>query len=108
MQVRDYLNIPYILLAQPVESEDGDWKRRLSFPELGDFYAEGTDVEEVFLAVERLRITEILRRIKAGELPPVPRAPLETADPAWWAKFLGIGDEVTKHLDKSAEAFQRD
>jgi hypothetical protein len=32
----------------------------------------------------------------------VPRAPLETADPAWWAAFLGISDLVDGLLDKDA------
>ncbi|GEO87051.1 MULTISPECIES: hypothetical protein [Alphaproteobacteria] len=102
MKLREYLSIPYILEAQPYEGQQGQWVRRLSYPELGDFSAEGQDVEQVFLEVERLRYAEIVRRLKAGDPPPVPRAPLETADPAWWANFLGLSGLVNGLLDKNA------
>lgn len=100
MKLRDYLSIPYILQAQPVEVAEGQWVRRLSYPELGDFIAEGFDVEQVFLQVERLRVTEIVARLRAGDPPPVPRAPLKTADPDWWAGFLGLSALVEGLLDK--------
>lgn len=102
MKLRDYLSIPYVLEAQPHEAAEGIWVRRLAYPELGSFSAEGYDVEQVFLEIERLRYREIIARLKAGDLPPVPRAPLETADPAWWAEFLGISELVEGLLDKNA------
>lgn len=102
MKVKEYLSIPYILKAQPVEVSEGEWVRRLTYPELGDFIAEGQDVEQVFLEIERLRFAEILKRLKAGDLPPVPRNPLETFDPEWWANFLGIGETVAGLLDINA------
>ena len=101
MKVRDYLSIPYILEAAPVE-QDGTWTRRLRYPELGDFFAEHEDVEQALLEVERLRISEVMRRLKAGNPPPIPRAPLETTDQGWWARFLGIGDVVEGLLDHDA------
>ncbi|MEC7762161.1 MAG: hypothetical protein VX874_09670 [Pseudomonadota bacterium] len=107
MTVRDYLNIPYTLLAEPVEVGDGIWLRRLSYPELGGFHAEGVDVETVYLDVERMRFAEIMKRLQTGDLPPVPRPPLSTATPEWWARFLGIGDEVTAFLDKTPEDYRR-
>lgn len=105
--VRDYLNIPYTLLAEPVEVEGGDWLRRLSYPELGDIHAQGLDVEQVFLEIERMRFAEILRRLQQGDLPPVPRPPLATSTPGWWARFLGLGDEVTAFLDNSPEEYRQ-
>ncbi|HWL56831.1 MAG TPA: hypothetical protein VNQ78_09185 [Paracoccus sp. (in: a-proteobacteria)] len=102
MKLRDYLAIPYILQAQPHEIAEGEWVRRLGYPELGDFVAEGLDVEQIFLEVERARISEIVRRLRAGDPPPVPRDPLRTSDPAWWAEFLGISDLVEGLLDKDA------
>lgn len=101
MKVRDYLAIPYILEAQPIE-RDGQWTRRLRYPELGNFEAEHEDVEQALLALERKRIQEIMRRLKAGDMPPIPRAPLETTDQGWWARFLGIGDLVQGQLDRPA------
>lgn len=101
MKVRDYLAIPYILEAQPIE-RDGQWTRRLRYPELGNFEAEHEDVEQALLALERKRIQEIMRRLKAGDMPPIPRAPLETTDQGWWARHLGIGDLVQDQLDRSA------
>lgn len=102
MTLREYLSIPYALQAQPCEVAEGEWVRRLAYPELGDFSAEGHDVEQVFLEVERMRYAEIVRRLKAGDPPPVPRVPLRTADPAWWAEFLGLAGLVDDLLDKTA------
>ena len=101
MKVRDYLAIPYILEAQAIEV-NGEWTRRLRYPELGDFEARHEDVDQALLEVERLRIKEILRKLRAGEKPPVPRPPLETTDQGWWARFLGIGDLVEGVIDSPA------
>ena len=102
MLVRDYLCIPYILEAQPIE-RDGGWTRRLRYPELGELEAEHEDVEQALLELERKRIAEIMRRIRCGDLPPVPRPPLETTDQGWWARHLGLGDLVQDVLDRPAE-----
>ena len=105
MKVREYLSIPYILEAQAVE-KDGEWTRRLRYPELGDFEAVHEDIEQALLAVERLRIKEILRQLRAGERPPMPRPPLETTDQGWWARFLGLGDLVEAVIDRPAEELE--
>lgn len=107
LTVRDYLNIPYTLLAEPVEMDDGSWLRRLSYPELGDFHAQGMDVEQVLLDVERMRFAEILKRLTDGDPPPVPRKPLTTSSPDWWARFLGVDEDLAGTLDKTAEEFRR-
>uniref|UniRef100_A0A2A4Z018 Uncharacterized protein n=1 Tax=OCS116 cluster bacterium TaxID=2030921 RepID=A0A2A4Z018_9PROT len=103
MKLREYLSIPYILEARPYEVNEGEWVRRLAYPELGEIAAEGYDVEQVFLEIERMRYAEILKKLKAGDLPAVPRAPLETFDPEWWAGFLGIPETITGLLDKNAD-----
>ncbi|WP_118138325.1 hypothetical protein [Oceanicella sp. SM1341] len=102
MNVRDYLSIPYILQARPVE-RDGRWTRRLRYPELGAFAAEHEDVEQALLELERLRIGEVMRRLRAGDPPPVPRPPLATTDQGWWARHLGLGALVEGQLDRPAE-----
>lgn len=101
MKLREYLSIPYILEARPHEISEGVWVRRLAYPELGPFSAEGQDVEQIFLEIERLRYTEIVCRLRGGDLPPVPRSPLKTADPEGWAAFLGISPLIAGLLDKT-------
>jgi len=98
MKLRDYLSIPYLLEAETVETPDGGWTRRLRYPELGNFFAEHEDVETALAELERLRITEIMRLLRRGELPPAPRAPLETLDPAWLAARLGLTDLISDKL----------
>ncbi len=101
MKVREYLSIPYLLEAQAVE-RDGRWTRRLRYPELERVEAEHDDVEVALLELERARITEVMRRLRAGDPPPVPRRPLETTDQEWWARFLGLGALVEGTLDREA------
>jgi hypothetical protein len=99
MKVRDYLSVPYLLEAQPVE-RDGFWTRRLRYPELEGVEAEHEDVEQALLELERRRIAEVMRRLQAGDPPPVPRLPLETTDQGWWARHLGLGALVEGQLDR--------
>lgn len=99
MKVREYLSVPYLLEAQAVE-RDGRWTRRLRYPELGTVAAEHDDVERALIDLERARITEIMRRLQAGDPPPVPRRPLETTNQGWWARHLGLGALVEGQLDR--------
>ncbi|WP_158967041.1 hypothetical protein [Chachezhania sediminis] len=99
MKVREYLSIPYLLEAQAVE-RDGRWTRRLRYPELPPVEATHEDVEIALLDLERARITEIMRRLRAGDPPPVPRRPLDTTDQGWWARHLGLGALVEDQLDR--------
>ncbi len=101
MKVREYLSIPYLLEAQAVEREGG-WTRRLRYPELASVEAENEDVEIALLDLERARITEVMRRLRAGDPPPVPRRPLDTTDQGWWARHLGLGDIIEGQLDREA------
>ncbi|MCB1395313.1 MAG: hypothetical protein H6898_10875 [Rhodobacter sp.] len=107
MKVRDYLSIPYLLEAQAVE-RDGQWTRRLRYPELGNIEAVHDDVERALLDLERARITEVMRRLRAGDPPPVPRRPLETTDQGWWARRLGLGALVDGQLDRDAQDLTND
>lgn len=107
MKVREYLSIPYILEAQPIERDDGTWTRRLRYPELGDFEAVHEDVEQALIDLERQRITEVMRRLEAGDPPPVPRPPLETTDQEWWARYLGVGGLVEGKLDRPGETLSQ-
>ncbi|MCW1935010.1 hypothetical protein [Pararhodobacter zhoushanensis] len=99
MNVREYLSVPYLLEAQAVE-RDGQWTRRLRYPELPGVEAEHDDVEQALVELERRRITEVMRRLRAGDPPPVPRSPLETTDQGWWARHLGLGALIDGQLDR--------
>lgn len=101
MKVRDYLSVPYLVEAQPIEG-NGEWTRRLRYPELAGCEAEGEDVETTFRELERQRIAEIIRRLRAGELPPVPRPPLASANPSWTARSLGVWHLVEGLLECEA------
>lgn len=105
MKVRDYLSVSYKVEAQPIEN-NGEWTRRLRYPELDGCEAEGEDVESTFQELERRRIAEIIRRLRAGELPPVPRPPLATANPGWTARSLGVWHLVEGVLDCEPEDLQ--
>ena len=99
MKLRDYLAVPYMIEAAPVETRNGEWVRRLRYPELGDFAVETLDVEAGLRELEIIRIQEILRLLRAGELPPTPRPPLRNANPEWQARALGVWDLVGEFLD---------
>ena len=99
MKLRDYLAIPYMIEAAPVETDKGEWMRRLRYPELGEFAVETLDVETGLRELEIRRIKEILRLLRAGERPATPRPPLRNADPEWQARALGLWDLVGESLD---------
>ena len=99
MKLRDYLSIPYMIEAAPVETTDGQWTRRLRYPELGDLAVEAQDVETGLRELEFRRIQEIVRLLRAGERPPTPRPPVSNADPEWQARALGLWDLVGESLD---------
>jgi len=103
VKVRDYLAIPYVIEAAPVERADGEWTRRLGYPELSAFHVETQDVESGLRELEVFRVKEIVRLLKAGEKPPVPRPPLMNTDPEWQARALGVWDLVGPILDVDAD-----
>ena len=76
MDLRELLSIPYLLEAEAVETEPGQWLIRLAYPELPGCAAEGFVVEDA-LELERRRIEIIVglsrrvssRRFRASRLP---------------------------------------
>ena len=103
LKLRDYLKVPYILEAQGIEIGPDRWLRKLSYPELGDFCAEAEIVEVALAELERMRIRAIVAGLREGKEPPMPRAPLRSADPEWLAGELGILAENRDLLDKTAD-----
>jgi predicted RNase H-like HicB family nuclease len=90
LDLRELLSIPYLLEAEAVERAPGEWRVRLSYPELPGCMAEGSRVESVLRDLERQRIELIVDLVEKGEEPPIPRKPLMTSDPLWAATNLGL------------------
>lgn len=102
MDLRELLSIPYLLEAEAVEKAPGEWRVRLSYPELPGCMAEGTRVESVLRDLERQRIELIIDLVEKGEEPPIPRKPLMTCDPLWTATNLGLSSHVAGKLRSAA------
>ena len=94
MDLRTLLSIPYLLEAEAVETESGQWLVRLAYPELPGCTAEGVVIEDALKDLERRRIEMIVGLVEAGKQPPIPRQPLATSDPLWTARDLGLSGSV--------------
>jgi hypothetical protein len=104
LDLRALLSIPYLLEAEAVETEPGEWLVRLAYPELPGCTAEGVVVEDVLRDLERRRIEMIVGLVEAGKRPPIPRQPLASSDPLWTARDLGLSDRIAALLaDKTAQ-----
>jgi len=53
LDLRGLLSIPYLLEAEAVETEPGQWLVRLAYPELPGCTAEGRVVEDALSELER-------------------------------------------------------
>lgn len=98
MHLRELLAIPYLLEAEAVETEPGQWLIRLAYPELPGCTAENPVVEDALRDLERRRIEIIINLVERGEEPPIPRRPLATSDPLWTVRDLGLSDRVAPLL----------
>ncbi|MCC8977403.1 hypothetical protein [Bradyrhizobium acaciae] len=102
MNLRELLSIPYLLEAEAVETEPGQWRVRLAYPELPACTAEAAVVEEALRELERRRIELIVGLVEEGKQPPIPRQPLAASDPLWAAQDLGLSDRVAALLGDAA------
>ena len=98
MDLRALLSIPYLLEAEAVETESGEWLVRLAYPELAGCTAEGVVVEDVLKDLERRRIELIVGLVETGKQPPIPRQPLISSDPLWTARDLGLSERIATLL----------
>ncbi|RXT45834.1 hypothetical protein B5V03_18215 [Bradyrhizobium betae] len=103
MGLRDLLSIPYLLRAEATESEPGQWRIRLAYPELPGCSAESAVVEDALRELECRRIEIIVGLVEQGNQPPVPRRPLSTSAPIWTARELGLAERVARLLDRSPQ-----
>ena len=101
MRLRDLLAIPYRLRAETIEAGVAPSRMRLSYPELSDCVAEGTQLEDVLADLERQRMTLIVSLLERGGLPPMPRPPLTDCDPLWTARELGANPRVIAALEQA-------
>jgi hypothetical protein len=103
LDLREFLSVPYLLEAEAVETEPGQWLLRLAYPELPGCIAEGFVVEDTLKDLERRRIEQIVSLVEAGQEPPVPRKPLAGADPLWTARDLGLSPRIAALLERTAK-----
>ncbi len=99
MALRDFLSVPYLVVAQTLELEPGRWMRCASHPELPDCRAEAPDIESALERLERRRIEVIIGILRAGAIPPVPRPPLGDCDPERLLQRVGLHEELAPYLD---------
>ncbi|MBR0900167.1 hypothetical protein JQ616_34895 [Bradyrhizobium tropiciagri] len=107
MDLRELLSIPYLLEAEAVEAEPGQWRVRLAYPELPGCTVEAAVVEEALRELERRRIELIVGLVEEGKQPPIPRRPLTASDPLWTAQDLGLSDRVAALLGGVATPMTR-
>jgi hypothetical protein len=98
LDLRELLSIPYLLEAEAVETESGQWRVRLAYPELPGCSAEAAVVEDALRELEQRRIELIVGLVEEGKRPPVPRKPLAASDPLSTAQDLGLSDRVAALL----------
>lgn len=103
MNLHALLSIPYLLEAEAVETEPGQWSIRLAYPELPGCVAEAAVVEDALKDLERQRIEMIVRLVEQGKEPPIPRKPLATSDPLWTAHDLGLSSRVAALLKVASD-----
>ncbi len=75
-ELRRYLDVPYILLMESIEKEDGSWVRRATYPELPGCVAEADTPLDAVERLEELRVRSIRELIEDGRPVLAPRAPL--------------------------------
>lgn len=102
MNLRELLSVPYLLEAEAVEAEPGQWLVRLAYPELPGCIAAGPVVEDALKELERRRIEMIVELVEAGREPPVPRKPLTETDPLWTVRDLGLSARIAALLAGAA------
>jgi predicted RNase H-like HicB family nuclease len=102
LNLRELLSIPYLLEAEAVETEPGQWLVRVAYPELPGCRAEGAVVEDALKELERQRIETIVSLVEQGKEPPIPRQPLATSDPLWTIGELGLSGRVAALLGQVA------
>ena len=104
MGLQALLSIPYLLQAEATETEPGQWRVRLAYPELPGCCVESAVVEDALRELERRRIEIIVGLVERGEQPPVPREPLAACDPLWTARELGLEARVAALLNSTSKS----
>jgi hypothetical protein len=98
------LSIPYLLQAEATETEPGQWRVRLAYPELPGCCVESAVVEDALRELERRRIEIIVGLVERGAQPPVPREPLAACDPLWTARELGLEARVGALINSTSKS----
>jgi hypothetical protein len=76
MEREQYFKVPYVLVVESFEAEDGEWLRRAYYPELPDAAVEAESAIEAIDRLDQKRVEIISDRLANGLPVPVPRPPL--------------------------------
>lgn len=72
----EYLRVPFVLIVESVETPDGQWLRRASYPELPGAVVVAESAVDAIEELDDRRVEIILDRLERGAPVPVPRPPL--------------------------------
>lgn len=86
MDLSDYMAIPYVVVVYSVERPDGEWVRRVEYPELPGCAAEDDDVLTAIDRADAERVRFLASAFARGDEIPVPRPPLK-------CRTSGLSDE---------------
>ena len=73
MEREQYLKVPYVLVVESFEADDGEWLRRAYYPELPDAVVEAASPIEAIDRLDEKRVEIITSRLANGLSVPVPR-----------------------------------
>jgi hypothetical protein len=76
MEREQYFKVPYVLVIESFEAENGEWLRRAYYPELPDAAVEAESAIEAIDRLDQKRVEIISYRLANGLPVPVPRPPL--------------------------------
>jgi|SRR5581483_7104302 len=76
MTPEEHLAVPYVMVMESIQGDDGNWLRQASYPELPGVMAQASSPIEAIEKLEEQRVRYILDNLEAGRPIPVPRPPL--------------------------------
>jgi hypothetical protein len=77
MGIDDALCIPYLLVVESIEDANGEWTRRVGYPELGSCAIEDVNLADAIEELERTKVRILAEMLRSNQPIPVPHPPLK-------------------------------
>lgn len=90
LTLEEYLAVPYRLVMESFRDDDGEWRRRASYPELPGCEVVGDSPVDLIDELDLLRERLIHEMVRAGRAIPTPRPPLRSRPPVLDTARLGF------------------